>query len=206
MQTAPLVLTIMAVLFLKEVIGVFLRYTEGAYAVNYGNSSVGLFTNLPEMLDKAVISRVQGRFKIDGARTEHDFLDQDYIWWKKFHKTMPDFVNMSDPSGYNYLADQGFVKSMGDVLSSIEKPTDERVHEVYDRVEQQYKTNEHMFFASLYKEITARELMQNPPEVITLGQDKMTAVMKKFEETAAWNLPVVTKEPIMVLFPNQNFV
>jgi hypothetical protein len=25
---------------LKEVIGVFLRYTEGAYAVNYGNSSV----------------------------------------------------------------------------------------------------------------------------------------------------------------------
>ena len=137
----------------KEVIGVFLRYTEGAYAVNYGNSSIGLFTNLPEMLDKAVISRVQGRFKIDGARTENDFLDQDYIWWKKFHKTMPDFVNMSDPSSYNYLADQGFVKSMGDVLSSIEKPTEERVHEVYDRVEQQYKTNEHMFFASLYKEM-----------------------------------------------------
>ena len=137
----------------KEVIGVFLRYTEGAYAVNYGNSSIGLFTNLPEMLDKAVISRVQGRFKIDGARTENDFLDQDYIWWKKFQKTMPDFVNMSDPSSYNYLADQGFVKSMGDVLSSIEKPTEERVHEVYDRVEQQYKTNEHMFFASLYKEM-----------------------------------------------------
>ncbi|TCP26931.1 ATPase family protein associated with various cellular activities (AAA) [Tenacibaculum skagerrakense] len=137
----------------KEVIGVFLRYTEGAYAVNYGNSSIGLFTNLPEMLDKAVISRVQGRFKIDGARTENDFLDQDYIWWKKFQKTMPDFVNMSDPSSYNYLADQGFVKSMGDVLSSIEKPTEERVHEVYDRVEKQFKSNEHMFFASLYKEM-----------------------------------------------------
>ena len=67
----------------KEVIGVFLRYTEGAYAVNYGNSSIGLFTNLPEMLDKAVISRVQGRFKIDGARNEKDFVDQDYLWWKK---------------------------------------------------------------------------------------------------------------------------
>ena len=38
----------------KEVIGVFLRYTEGAYAVNYGNSSIGLFTNLPEMLDKCI--------------------------------------------------------------------------------------------------------------------------------------------------------
>lgn len=137
----------------KEVIGVFLRYTEGAYAVNYGNSSIGLFTNLPEMLDKAVISRVQGRFKIDGARTENDFLDQDYIWWRKFEKTIPEFVNMSNPSSYDYLRDQGFVKSMGDVLNSIEKPTEERVHEVYDRVEQQYKTSEHMFFASLYKEI-----------------------------------------------------
>ena len=75
----------------KEVIGVFLRYTEGAYAVNYGNSSIGLFTNLPEMLDKAVISRVQGRFKIDGARTTNDFLDQDYLWWRKLDDTMPRF-------------------------------------------------------------------------------------------------------------------
>ena len=137
----------------KEVIGVFLRYTEGAYAVNYGNSSIGLFTNLPEMLDKAVISRVQGRFKIDGARTENDFLDQDHIWWRKFEKTMPEFVNMTGPSGYEYLRDQGFVKTMGDVLNSIEKPTEARVHEVYDRVEKQYGTNQHMFFASLYKEI-----------------------------------------------------
>ncbi|MCH3883104.1 MULTISPECIES: AAA family ATPase [Tenacibaculum] len=137
----------------KEVIGVFLRYTEGAYAVNYGNSSIGLFTNLPEMLDKAVISRVQGRFKIDGARTEHDFLDQDYIWWKKFEKTMPAFVNMLGPSDYKYLADQGLTKNMGDILNSIEKPTEERVLEAYDRAENANKANEHMFFASLYKEI-----------------------------------------------------
>ncbi|KGL62900.1 AAA family ATPase [Polaribacter sp. Hel1_85] len=137
----------------KEVIGVFLRYTEGAYAVNYGNSSIGLFTNLPEMLDKAVISRVQGRFKIDGARTEHDFLDQDYIWWKKFEKTMPDFVNMQDPSNYEFLKDQGLTKNMGEILSSIEKPSEERVLEAYDRAERNHKSNEHLFFAILYKEI-----------------------------------------------------
>jgi hypothetical protein len=82
------------------VIGVFLRYTEGAYAVNYGNSSIGLFTNLPEMLDKAVISRVQGRFKIDGARNEKDFVDQDYLWWKKLEDTMPNFINMNNPNDY----------------------------------------------------------------------------------------------------------
>ncbi|PWG06314.1 AAA family ATPase [Polaribacter aquimarinus] len=137
----------------KEVIGVFLRYTEGAYAVNYGNSSIGLFTNLPEMLDKAVISRVQGRFKIDGARTENDFLDQDYIWWKKLEKTMPDFVNMQNPSHYEFLKDQGLAKSMGDILSAVEKPSEERVLEVYDRAERNHKSNEHLFFAILYKEI-----------------------------------------------------
>ena len=137
----------------KEVIGVFLRYTEGAYAVNYGNAAVGLFTNLPEMLDKAVISRVQGRFKIDGARTEHDFLDQDYIWWKNFDKTIPDFVNMQNPNQYKFLKDQGLAKNLGDILKAVEKPSEERVLEAYDKAIQKHKTNEHLFFAHLYKEI-----------------------------------------------------
>jgi len=137
----------------KEVIGVFLRYTEGAYAVNYGNSSIGLFTNLPEMLDKAVISRVQGRFKIDGARTSHDFLDQDHLWWRKLQETMPDFVNMKSPSDYTFLQDQGLAKNMGDILSSVEKPTEKRVLEAYDKAEKLHKTNEHQFFSNLYLEI-----------------------------------------------------
>lgn len=137
----------------KEVIGVFLRYTEGAYAVNYGNSSIGLFTNLPEMLDKAVISRVQGRFKIDGARSEHDFLDQDHIWWSKLDKTMPDFVNMQGPADYKYLQDQGLASNMGEILNVSDKPTELRVLEAYDKAETQHKTNSHQFYATLYKEI-----------------------------------------------------
>ncbi|PIB32042.1 hypothetical protein BFP78_09270 [Gaetbulibacter sp. 5U11] len=137
----------------KEVIGVFLRYTEGAYAVNYGNSSIGLFTNLPEMLDKAVISRVQGRFKIDGARSEHDFLDQDHLWWSKLDKTMPDFVNMQGPADYKYLQDQGLATNMGEILNVSDKPTELRVLEAYDKAESQHKTNSHQFYATLYKEI-----------------------------------------------------
>jgi hypothetical protein len=137
----------------KEVIGVFLRYTEGAYAVNYGNSSIGLFTNLPEMLDKAVISRVQGRFKIDGARTEHDFLDQDHLWWRKLDNTMPDFVNMQSPSDYEFLKDQGLAKNMGEILNVSDQPTEERVLDAYDKIEKQFKTKEHLFYANLYKEI-----------------------------------------------------
>lgn len=137
----------------KEVIGVFLRYTEGAYAINYGNSSIGMFTNLPEMLDKAVISRVQGRFKIDGARTIPDFIDQDYIWWKKFDQTMPDFVNMTNPEKYEFLSKQGLAKNLSEILNQSEKPTETKVLEIYEQTEAKHKTNEHMFFAELYKNI-----------------------------------------------------
>lgn len=50
-----------------------------------------------------------------------------------------------------------------------------------------------MFDQSLYKNVTARELMKSPPAVIILEDDKMTTVMEKFQETQAWNLPVVSK-------------
>ncbi len=137
----------------KEVIGVFLRYTEGAYAVNYGNSSIGLFTNLPEMLDKAVISRVQGRFKIDGARTIPDFIDQDYLWWRKFDKTMPNFVNMSNPEAYEFLSEQGLAKNLGEILKHTNKPTEEKVLEIFEATEAKHLSTEHMFYAELYKNI-----------------------------------------------------
>lgn len=137
----------------KEVIGVFLRYTEGAYAVNYGNSSIGLFTNLPEMLDKAVISRVQARFKIDGARTIPDFIDQDYLWWHKLEKTMPGFVNMNGPGDYDYLSAQSLAKNLGEILEKAEKPSEERVLEIYEKAENKHKDTEHLFYAELYKNI-----------------------------------------------------
>ncbi|WP_422104732.1 AAA family ATPase [Winogradskyella sp.] len=137
----------------KEVIGVFLRYTEGAYAVNYGNSSVGLFTNLPEMLDKAVISRVQGRFKIDGARNEKDFVDQDYLWWRKLEDTMPDFINMDNPEDYKYLDAQKVAKNLGEILEKIDKPTEERVLDTFEKVSKKYEDDDHMFYAHLYTEI-----------------------------------------------------
>lgn len=137
----------------KEVIGVFLRYTEGAYAINYGNSSIGLFTNLPEMLDKAVISRVQGRFKIDGARTVPDFIDQDHLWWRKLDDKMPDFVNMKNPDDYTFLSEQGLAKNLGEILNQSDKPTEEKVLEIYEQTEAAHTTDTHMFFAQLYQNI-----------------------------------------------------
>jgi len=48
-----------------------------------------------------------------------------------------------------------------------------------------------MFDQTLYKTIFARDVMQNPPEIIVIGKDKMTDIMKKFKESGAWNLPVI---------------
>lgn len=50
-----------------------------------------------------------------------------------------------------------------------------------------------MFDQSLYKEIMARDLMQPPPDVVFLEKDRMTDVMKKFQDTGAWNLPVISE-------------
>lgn len=50
-----------------------------------------------------------------------------------------------------------------------------------------------MFDQDLYNTITAEELMKAPPAVIDLEKDRATEVMQKFEDTGAWNLPVVSK-------------
>ncbi|MAL59892.1 MAG: chloride channel protein [Flavobacteriaceae bacterium] len=50
-----------------------------------------------------------------------------------------------------------------------------------------------MFDQSLYAEVTARDVMQNPLAIIDLEKDKMTDVMKKFQDSGAWNLPVVSQ-------------
>ena len=49
-----------------------------------------------------------------------------------------------------------------------------------------------MFDQTLYKEVTAYELMKNPPATIDLTEAKMTEVMKLFQDTSAWNLPVIS--------------
>ncbi len=48
-----------------------------------------------------------------------------------------------------------------------------------------------MFDQNLYEEVKASELMHSPPGLIYLNEDKMTDVMKKFQDTGAWNLPVI---------------
>ncbi|GAA4279954.1 chloride channel protein [Gaetbulibacter aestuarii] len=48
-----------------------------------------------------------------------------------------------------------------------------------------------MFDQTLYDEVTATEVMQDPPEIIDMEKDRMTVIMKKFQDSGAWNLPVL---------------
>lgn len=48
-----------------------------------------------------------------------------------------------------------------------------------------------MFKQNLYEKVKVHELMQAAPEIIDIKKDKMKDIMKKFQESSAWNLPVV---------------
>jgi predicted transcriptional regulator len=52
---------------------------------------------------------------------------------------------------------------------------------------------EEMFNAELYDILTAKEVMRKPSMVIDTNDDIFT-IMRKFEESGQWNLPVVEKE------------
>ncbi len=137
----------------REVIGTFLRHTEGASAVNHGNAVIEIFTNIPEQLDKAVLSRIQDRFVIDGARSREDFLDQDYLWWRKFQQILPDFIDMRDPAGYPYLEAQRQVASIGQTYDDCSEPADERMRQAFHKAVAHHSPDEHDFFARLFQEV-----------------------------------------------------
>ncbi|WP_178986076.1 chloride channel protein [Winogradskyella helgolandensis] len=48
-----------------------------------------------------------------------------------------------------------------------------------------------MFDQSLYESTSVETFMHNPPDFIYYEKDTMKAVMKKFQDSGAWNLPVI---------------
>jgi len=138
----------------REVVGVFLRGTEGASAIWRDNGVIGIFTNIPEQIDPAALSRVQTRHPINGAETEHDFLDQDYLWWRKIREIDPDFIKMKDPADYEYMSDQALLQSMAEAGQPVKELQDERLREIYEQVSKRHSITEHAFFAALFCAVT----------------------------------------------------
>ncbi|PKD20709.1 chloride channel protein [Salegentibacter salinarum] len=51
-----------------------------------------------------------------------------------------------------------------------------------------------MFDQKMYEEVKVSDIMQRAPEIIDLRKDRPKDIMNKFQETNAWNLPVVEDE------------
>ena len=62
-----------------------------------------------------------------------------------------------------------------------------------------------MFRQELYHRFTVEKLMTSPPGRLLLS-DNMEQVMKKFDETNAWNLPVVTEDGKYIGFVSKSKV
>jgi hypothetical protein len=139
----------------REVISVYLRYTEGAYAVWRGNAAIEIFTNLPDQIDKAVLSRILDRFRIDGAETWRDFIDQDYLWWNKgYHEIDPEFVDSAAPDDYEWLADQRALKNMAEHREAVgDEPGSEQFRQILKTVEKDDAPDSHTYFAKLYEQV-----------------------------------------------------
>lgn len=139
----------------RAAIGVFLRYTEGAYAITRGNATIGTFTNMPEVFDPAVRSRIQGRTAIDGAKTVEDALDQMQRSRKKY-ADQPEFINLKDPTWYAYQSKQGALKSLADADQTLDAPANPIMRSIFDTVARDYGVDTHEFFARLFVAVTER--------------------------------------------------
>lgn len=139
----------------RAVTGVFLRYTEGAYAIKRGNSTIGILSNIPEEIDGAVRSRVQGRMIIDGAKTVEDALDQGELWWRKF-ADQKGFIDLKDPDWYEYQSAQARIASMAEAAETRDEPEHAIMREVFNRVLRDHDPGTQEFFARLFVAVEER--------------------------------------------------
>jgi len=138
----------------RAAIGVFLRFTEGAYAINRGNATIGVFTNLPEQIDSAVRSRIQGRMVINGADSVEDAYDQDHLWFRKF-ANQDGFINLQSPP-YEYMSAQQLLTSLGEAEQTASEPSHTTAKEIFGQVMVNHNPLAHEFFAHFYMSFMER--------------------------------------------------
>lgn len=137
----------------REVISVFLRNTEGAYAINRGNAVIQIFTNLPEQIDKAVLSRINMRSYIGGARSIEDFLDQDYLWHKKYSEMDSKFINQKSPDNYAWLEAQSDTGNFVNLDEYAYEAKDSTIKKILDKLNLELTPDSHLYFAKLFNEV-----------------------------------------------------
>jgi len=141
----------------REFNGDFLRNSEGAYAVNHGNRMISLFTNIPDQIDKAVLSRIQVRVSMEGAKRFEDFVDQDHLWWKKYRDLDPKFIKDPGVKDYEFMSAQRQVGSMNELLKKGTGDVQNAdLKTIYEASVKQHDAGTHEFFGVFYTAVLAR--------------------------------------------------
>ncbi|MFJ1366163.1 chloride channel protein [Capnocytophaga canimorsus] len=96
------------------------------------------------------------------------------------------FIQLTPQMNLGEVVYQGIVKSNRNIFPVVHPETQhlEGVISIDD-------IRSIMFEHALYNEVTVAEMMKKSVEVIHLQTDKMSDIMRKFQDTGAWNLPVV---------------
>lgn len=149
-----------------HVVSSVLTMTEGATAVNNGNYFIQIFTNLPEVLDAAILSRVQSRVLLGGPTTYEDFLALDYLWWKSHEKQVPGILGKKLPERKEYEDSMDIPEFLSEIKfdESIIRP---EVKEIVEKASAEYdKESDPRFYAMF------QDLMSDKYEYWTAREDR----------------------------------
>lgn len=103
------------------------------------------------------------------------------------------FEILTDDMNLGQIVNEGVVKSNRNIFPVVDKNRNFKGIILLDDI------RTIMFDKTLYEEMNVISLMQKAPDVIDLKTCRMKDIMKKFQDTDAWNLPVV-REGIYVGF------
>ncbi|MBZ9620901.1 chloride channel protein [Psychroflexus lacisalsi] len=95
------------------------------------------------------------------------------------------FEILTDNMNLGQIVNEGVVKSNRNIFPVVDK------NNIFKGIILLDDIRTIMFDKSLYEEMTVTSLMQRAPDVIDLKECRMNHIMKKFQDTDAWNLPVV---------------
>jgi len=112
--------------------------------------------------------------------------DQTVLTLMDIHQVIEDnFRVLNDSMNLEQIVNEGVIKSKRNIFPIVDENHTFKGIILLDDI------RTIMFDKTLYKEMTVTDLMENAPDVIELNDCRMNDIMKKFQDTDAWNLPVV---------------
>ena len=127
----------------KLLISVFLRNIEGAYAINDGKYLINLASNLPEMIDPAILSRIKVRYKISGAEDVNDFL----LYNRQYFQKLKVLGNCFD-----IIGNDSSKAKRGKKKPSITSQNP-RIEQIIHDLSHKHDLNSEQFFAEFYYQL-----------------------------------------------------